>query len=168
MREKGNGRSSSVSDVFKQARQGKGQKSEARSWRVGVRWGRQSQSGGSGVGKTHVGMGRCEWQQSQKTNKRTFPRFRPIRTDILLSLLSFSSFFDFSLSELFPSAFGLFASPFSLSECKLRRELEPFNNEGKPKLRTELFLCVDPGTELEVDDRFPLSLVGDRFAGALR
>ena len=104
----------------------------------------------------------------KKTNKHTFPRFRPIRTDILLSLLSFSSFFDFSLSELFPSTFGLFASPFSLSECKLRRELEPFNNEGKPKLRTELFLCVDPGTELEVDDRFPLSLVGDRFAGALR
>ena len=70
---------------------------------------------------------------------RTLPRFRPMRTEILLSLRSFSSFFDFSLS-LRPSSLPLFESLFSLSECKLRLELDPLSSDGKPN--TELFFEV--------------------------
>ena len=68
------------------------------------------------------------------------PRFRPISTEILLSLRSFSSFFCFSLSVRRPlSSFALRESLFSLSECMLRRELEPLRSDGNPK--TDDFFC---------------------------
>jgi hypothetical protein len=60
-------------------------------------------------------------------------------TDILLSLRSLSSFFCFSLSVRRPSSFALRESLFSLSECKLRRELEPLRSDGKPN--TDDFFC---------------------------
>ena len=58
----------------------------------------------------------------------------------------------------------LFASLFSLSECKLRLELEPFSRDGRPRLRTEGFFA-DPGTLGE--DKL-LSFVGDMVLGARR
>ena len=97
-------------------------------------------------------------------NKRTLPRFLPIRTEILLSLRSLSSFFDFFSSDDVAASRPLFASLFSLSECRLRLELEPFNNDGKPKLNTDDFLA-DPGTV--GDDRL-VSFVGDIVLGARR
>ena len=90
-------------------------------------------------------------------NKRTFPRFLPMRTEILLSLRSLSSFFDFLSSDDVAASRPLLASLFSLSECRLRLELEPFNNDGKPKLNTDDFFD-DPGTV--GDDRL-VSFVGD-------
>ena len=49
--------------------------------------------------------------------QRTFPRFLPISTEILLSLRSLSSFFGFSLSDDVAALSRLlFASLFSLSE----------------------------------------------------
>lgn len=97
-------------------------------------------------------------------DKRTFPRFLPIRTEILLSLRSLSSFFDFFSSDDVAASRPLFASLFSLSECRLRLELEPFNNDGKPKLNTDDFR-VDPGT---VGDEKLVSFVGDIVLGARR
>lgn len=98
---------------------------------------------------------------------RTFPRFRPIKYDILLSLRSFSSFlgFSLSLSLLRELSLELFASLFSLSECKLLLELEPLSKDGRPKLRTDDFLCADPGTE---EDEKLVSLVGEKLLGARR
>lgn len=79
-------------------------------------------------------------------SQRTFPRFLPISTEIRLSLRSLSSFFGFSLSEEVAALSRLpFASLFSLSEWRLRRELEPFSKDGKPKLKTDDFF-VDPST----------------------
>ena len=76
-----------------------------------------------------------------------------------------SSFFDFfSSDEVAAPSRPLFASLFSLSECRLRLELEPFNNDGRPKLNTDDFF-VDPGTV--GDDRL-VSFVGDIVLGARR
>lgn len=57
----------------------------------------------------------------------------------------------------------LFASLFWLSECKLRRELEPLSNDGRPKLRTEDFLCDELVTEGE--DKLIGSFVGEALVG---
>ena len=92
------------------------------------------------------------------------PRFLPMRTEILLSLRSLSSFFDFLSSDDVAASLPLLASLFSLSECRLRLELEPFNNDGKPKLNTDDFFA-DPGTV--GDDRL-VSLEGDIALGARR
>lgn len=100
----------------------------------------------------------------------TLPRFLPINTEILLSLRSFSSFFDFSgldEEELSLLELWCFESFFSLSECKLLLELEPFSNEGRPRLSTD-FLCTDPGTDADADDRLPGSLVGERLDEGFR
>ena len=85
-----------------------------------------------------------------------------MRTEILLSLRSLSSFFDFLSSDDVAASRPLLASLFSLSECRLRLELEPFNNDGRPKLNTDDFF-VDPGTV--GDDRL-VSFVGDIVLGA--
>lgn len=88
-------------------------------------------------------------------------------TEILLSLRSLSSFFDFFSSDDVAAALSLLlfaASLFSLSECRLRLELEPFSNDGKPKLNTDDFFA-DPGTL--GDDRL-VSLEGDIALGARR
>ena len=58
----------------------------------------------------------------------------------------------------------LFASLFSLSECRLRRELEPLRSDGRPRLRTDDFFA-EPGTVGE--DRL-VSFVGDVALGARR
>ena len=93
------------------------------------------------------------------------PLFRPIRTEILLSLRSFSSLFwrSFSFSASLCISFALFASLFWLSECKLRRELEPLSNDGRPKLRTDVFLCDELVTDGE--DKLVGSLVGEPLVG---
>lgn len=98
-------------------------------------------------------------------HKPTLPRFLPMRTEILLSLRSLSSFLCFSFSESFALSLPLFVSPFSLSECKLLRELEPFSNDGRPKLRTDDFLWVDPGVVGEV---IWGSFVGEELLGGRR
>ncbi len=105
-----------------------------------------------------VNMGEVE-------HKRTFPLFRPMSTEILLSLLSLSSFFDFFSSDDVAAPLSLLllaASLFSLSECRLRFELEPFSNE--PKLNTDDFFA-DPGTACGC--RF-VSFGGDIEVGARR
>lgn len=93
----------------------------------------------------------------------TFPLFLPINTEILLSLRSLSSFLCFSLSDEEAAVSRLlFASLFSLSECKLRLELEPFSNDGNPRLSTEDFLA-EPGT---TGDERLVSFVGESALGA--
>lgn len=79
----------------------------------------------------------------------TWPRFRPIKTEIRLSLRSFS-FLVFSLSDFPPSvslprrlSLSLLGS--SLPACKLRLELEPFKSE--PKLMMEDFLWALGGVD---------------------
>lgn len=100
-------------------------------------------------------MSNDQFVQRKQSSIPTLPRLLPIRTEILLSLRSFSSFFPFSLS-LRPSSFALFESLFSLSECKLRLELDPFKSDGKPN--TEDFLDV-------VGDVTCASFVGDVVLG---
>ena len=96
---------------------------------------------------------------------RTLPRFLPISTEIRLSLLSFS--FS-SLCRCFSasfaaraSSFAVFASLFSLSECRLLRELEPLSSDGKPN--TDDFLCAEFGVDGVVG-----SLGGDTPLGGRR
>ncbi len=96
--------------------------------------------------------------------QRTFPRFLPISTEILLSLRSLSSFFGFSLSDDVAALSRLLFTSFSLSECRLRLELEPLSNEGRPKLNTEDFFA-ELGT---VGEEKLLSFVGDMVLGARR
>lgn len=89
-----------------------------------------------------------------------------MRTDILLSLLSLSSFLCLSFSASLAaraSSFALFASLFSLSECKLLRELDPFNNDGRPSPNIDDFLCAEAGAD--DDDGDVVSFVGDRPLG---
>jgi hypothetical protein len=97
----------------------------------------------------------------------TFPRFLPMRTEILLSLRSLSSFFDLDLSSFFSSFCFAFRSSRSeslpvslLSAWKLFLELEPFNREGSPKLNTDDFRCAE-GVENEVK---LFSLTGEALA----
>lgn len=81
---------------------------------------------------------------------RVFPRFLPIRTDILLSLRSLSSFFCLSFSAFASLSFSFSASlAFCISlaaslesACKLLLEVDPFKRE-----RTEDFL---PGVDVDV------------------
>lgn len=95
---------------------------------------------------------------------KVLPRLRPINTEILLSLRSFSSFFCFSLSVLRPSSFPLRESLFSLSECKLLLELEPLRSDGNPN--TDDFFCC---TEVCcVGDVTCVSLIGDVALGGRR
>lgn len=96
--------------------------------------------------------------------QRTFPRFLPISTEILLSLRSLSSFLGFSLSDDVAALSRLLFTSFSLSEWRLRLELEPLSSEGKPKLNTEDFFA-ELGT---VGDERLLSFVGDIVLGARR
>lgn len=79
----------------------------------------------------------------------TWPRFRPINTEIRLSLRSLS-FLAFSLSDFPPSvsrprrlSLSLLGS--SLPACRLRLELEPFKSE--PKLMIEDFLWAPEGVD---------------------
>lgn len=73
-----------------------------------------------------------------------------MRTEIRLSLLSFSSFFNFDLSALsFSFCFDLLTSrseslPVSLLSpaWRLFLELEPLSRDGRPKLNIEDFLFV--------------------------
>ena len=93
-------------------------------------------------------------QQDQMTlsydcSELTWPRFRPINTEIRLSLRSLS-FLVFSLSDFPPSvsrprrlSWSLLGS--SLPACKLRLELEPFKSE--PKLMMEDFLWALGGVD---------------------
>lgn len=90
----------------------------------------------------------------------TFPRRRPIKTEILLSLLSLSSFFSsffrsfslafslsLSLSLRSLSSFCFFSESLLSPFCRLRFELEPFNSDGKP-MSTDLRWEELPGEEV--------------------
>lgn len=94
----------------------------------------------------------------------TLPRFLPIITEIRLSLRSLSSFFCFSFRIFafsFANSFSDFSASLDLclsvgdsfesvfSACKLLLELDPFNNEGSPRLNTEDFFCAEPGVDCE-------------------
>ena len=80
----------------------------------------------------------------------TFPRFLPMRTEMRLSLRSFSSFFNFDLSAFsFSFCFDLLRSrseslPVSLLSppWRLFLELEPLSKEGMPRLNMEDFRFV--------------------------
>lgn len=79
-----------------------------------------------------------------------FPRFLPMRTEMRLSLRSFSSFFNFDLSAFsFSFCFDLLKSrseslPVSLLSppWRLFLELEPLSREGMPRLNMEDFRFV--------------------------
>jgi hypothetical protein len=91
----------------------------------------------------------------------TLPLLRPINKDILLSLRSFWSCFDFSFSESLDLSLLSLEVPLSLlSPCRLLRELD-FNNEGRPRLSTDDFLCEEAGVfgTVRLD-----SLFGERLA----
>jgi len=78
-----------------------------------------------------------------------WPRFRPINTEIRLSLRSFSflvlSLSDFPPSVSLPRRISLSLLGSSLPACKLRLELEPFKSE--PKLMMEDFLWALGGVD---------------------
>lgn len=96
-------------------------------------------------------------------DERVLPLLRPINKDILLSLRSFWSCFDFSFSESLDLALSLLSLevPLSLlSPCRLLRELD-FNNEGRPRLSTDDFFCEEAGV---VGTARLDSLVGERLA----
>ena len=59
------------------------------------------------------------------------------------------------------SSFAVFASLFSLSECRLLRELEPLRSDGRPN--TDDFLCAEFGVDGVVG-----SLGGDTPLGGRR
>lgn len=89
----------------------------------------------------------------------TFPRLRPMRTDILLSLRSFGSCLLFSLSASRDRKLSLVSLPVPaslLSPCRLLLELD-LRSDGNPKLSTEDFLW-EPGVLGTVRDE---SLVGE-------
>ena len=86
----------------------------------------------------------------------TLPLLRPMREEILLSLLSFSSFLWCERSFSALSSLPLF-SLFSLSECRLRRELDPLSNDDRPAPSDFLWLELDACCETGVTT----SLVGD-------
>ena len=74
------------------------------------------------------------------------PLFLPMSTDILLSLRSFWSCFDFSPSRDLRLSFVSLPVPASLlSPWRFLLELDPLSNEGKPKLSTDDFFCAEPG-----------------------
>ena len=91
-------------------------------------------------------------------DERTFPRFLPIKIEIRLSLLSFSSFFSFSLWSSFSLAF---ASP--LSTTMLLREDVPFKRlktevlrgggitGAKPDSKSSELFMVDLDAEVEIE-----------------
>jgi hypothetical protein len=89
----------------------------------------------------------------------TLPRFLPISTEILLSLLSLSSFLCLSFSNFsfsFSASLALWFSLTSLLEsllsaCRLLLELDPLSNDGSPRLNTDDFFCANPGTEDETE-----------------
>lgn len=100
---------------------------------------------------------------TRSSQQLTLPLFLPMRTEILLSLLSLSSFLCRSFSASFAtraSSFALFASLFSLSECKLLLELEPFSNDNP---NTDDFRCVELGVVCTCS--FSFSLGGDLLGG---
>ena len=88
-----------------------------------------------------------------------------MRTEILLSLRSLSLLVRPSRSDDVAALSRLlFASLFSLSEWRLRLELEPFSSDGKPRLSTEDFFA-EPWT---VGEDKLVSFVGDVVLGARR
>jgi hypothetical protein len=77
-----------------------------------------------------------------------------------LSLRSLSSFFCLSFCSFavsFANRSASFVRLFSFEEsfeslfsaCKLLLELDPFNNEGSPRLNTDDFFCAEAGVECE-------------------
>jgi hypothetical protein len=91
---------------------------------------------------------------------KVLPLLRPINKDILLSLRSFWSCFDFSFSDSLDLALSLEVPGSLLSPCRLLRELD-FNNEGRPRLSTDDFFCEEAGVvgTVRLD-----SLFGERLA----
>ena len=115
-----------------------------------------------------IGSGRpkvmLEFPNMSSRKVRTLPLLRPINTDILLSLRSFWSCFDFSLPfseslDLVLSLLSLEVPASLLSPCRLLRELD-LSSEGRPK-STDDFFCEELGV---VGTPRLDSLFGERLA----